>query len=199
MLPMINFQQIKTLYEIGQDLEWDDVQSLIAAAKMKHFRPSEYLIEEGCRRREVFFIRKGLVRGFVINDKGDEITTRLHAENQPVASPQILLFNQAAQGYIQALEPTEALWIDYDVLQEIVVKNPKLGASRQKILLGLIKNLAGRVESFVLYSPEERYIRYVEANPEIVNRVPDKYIANILGITPVSLSRIRRRIAQRKK
>jgi DNA-directed RNA polymerase subunit F len=56
-----------------------------------------------------------------------------------------------------------------------------------------------RVESFVFLSPEERYQKYVEDHPNIINRAPDKYIANILGITPVSLSRIRSRIASKRR
>jgi FixJ family two-component response regulator len=52
-----------------------------------------------------------------------------------------------------------------------------------------------RIESFVLLSPEERYRQLVEQKPNIVNRVPNKYIATFLGITPVSLSRLRRRMA----
>ncbi|CAN0600388.1 unnamed protein product, partial [Ectocarpus sp. 12 AP-2014] len=55
-----------------------------------------------------------------------------------------------------------------------------------------------RVESFVFLSPEERYKKYVKDNPNIINRAPDMYIANILGITAVSLSRIRNRIASKK-
>lgn len=61
-----------------------------------------------------------------------------------------------------------------------------------------MKQIFGRVDSFVLLSPEERYKKYVKDFPEIVNRVPDKHIANVLRITPVSLSRIRKRIATKK-
>ena len=54
-----------------------------------------------------------------------------------------------------------------------------------------------RIEGFILYTPEERYIKFIEKYPDINNRVPDKYIANVLGITPVSLSRIRARIIEK--
>lgn len=51
-----------------------------------------------------------------------------------------------------------------------------------------------RLEAFVLLSPEERYREIITSNPSLINRVPDKYLANIIGITPVSLSRIRKRL-----
>ena len=53
-----------------------------------------------------------------------------------------------------------------------------------------------RLEAFVLLTPEERYQELISSNPTLINRVPDKYIANIIGITPVSLSRIRKRLAK---
>jgi CRP-like cAMP-binding protein len=87
--------------------------------------------------------------------------------------------------------------LDYDVLQDIVSANPKLDANRKYVLQQMLKEALGRIDTFVLMSPEERYLAYVDQNPEIVNRVPDKYIANVLGITPVSLSRIRKRVAKK--
>ncbi len=196
---MIDFDKIKALYKFGRNISWEDIQQLVKSATSKSYAPSEYLIQEGALKKEIFFIRKGLVRIFAINDKGDEITTGLRWENQPLASPDVILFGQPSRFYFQALEPTETLSMDYDLLQTIIARNPKLEHNRKQILLTMLREAMGRVESFVLYSPEERYTRFVAANPEIVNRVPNKYIANILGITPVSLSRIRKRLATKKK
>lgn len=196
---MLDFEKIKTIYKIGKDLEWKDLQSLIQATTSRSYAINDYLIKEGTVKREVFFIKKGLIRVFAINDKGDEITIRISTENQPIASPDIILFDQPSRFYFQALEPTETLSIDYDLMQKVISKTPALEQNRKNILLNILKESQARVESFVLYSPEERYIRFVEDNPGIVNRVPDKYIANVLGITPVSLSRIRKRIVQKKK
>ncbi len=61
-----------------------------------------------------------------------------------------------------------------------------------------MKQAFQRVESFVLLSPEERYLKYMQDYPSVINRAPDKYIANVLGITPVSLSRIKGRITAKR-
>ena len=196
---MINFEQLKKIYQIGRDLQFSDAQKILSVAKSKTYAANEYLIQEGSLRREVFYIKKGLVRSFAINEKGDEITLSLFWEHHLVVSPDIILFNQASRFYFQALELTEVLYLNYDVLQNIVESNPKLEKNRKFIFQRALKETQKRIESFVLYSPEERYIRYVAENPDIVNRVPNKYIANVLGITPVSLSRIRKRIASKKK
>ncbi|MEM1340016.1 MAG: Crp/Fnr family transcriptional regulator [Bacteroidota bacterium] len=196
---MIDFEKVKVIYKLGRKLNLSDVQVLLQSAIMKSFPSGEFLLKEGGIKKEVFFIRKGLVRAFKINDKGDEITTFIKWENQILASPDIILFNEPSQLYFKTIEPTDVLSMDYDVIQTIISNNPKLEANRKFILQNILKEAILRINSFILYSPEERYLKYIEANPGIVHRVPDKYIANILGITPVSLSRIRKRIATTRK
>jgi CRP-like cAMP-binding protein len=196
---MIDFERIKAIYKLSQNLTLGDIQTLIKAAKTKSYDIGEFIIKEGAVKKDVFFIRKGLIRAFKINDKGDEITTLLRWENQVVASQDIILFNQASTLYFEALEPTEVFHMSYDLLQSIIAQNPKLEENRKFMLLKTLKEASRRIDSFVLLSPEERYIDFVHSNPDIINRVPNKYIANVLGITPVSLSRIRKRIASKKK
>lgn len=196
---MIDFEKIKMVYRLGKNLTLNDAQVLFQTAKKKSFAPGEIFIKEGGIKKELFYIRKGLVRVYKIKENGDEITTALRWESKIIASPDIVLFNQPSQFYYQALEPTDVFSMDYDVLQTIISGNPKLEANRKYVLQNILKEVINRMDSFVLYSPEERYLNYIKANPDIVNRVPDKYIANVLGITPVSLSRIRKRIVQKQK
>lgn len=196
---MIDFEKVKTIYNIASGLKLIDIKDILVATKSNHYAASEYLIQEGSMKREVFCIKKGLVRSFYVNEKGDEITMGLVVENKIFVSTDIVLHNQPSRFYFQALEPTETLSMDYDLLQTIVENNPKLEQNRKFIFQGIIKEAQERIELFVLYSPEERYIHFLKNNPDLVNRVPDKYIANVLGITPVSLSRIRKRIASKRK
>ncbi len=195
---MIDFEKIKAIYKLGKELSLQDIQLLIAAATPKSFAPTAYLIEEGATKREIHFIVKGLVRVFIVNDKGEEITSRVVTENHPATSSDIILFNRPSRFYIQAIEPTKTLTIDFDELQLIIEKHPKLMRLRRNILFDLLRESTTHIESFILLSPEERYLQFVENYADICSRIPDKYIANILGITPVSLSRIRKRIAGRK-
>ena len=97
------------------------------------------------------------------------------------------------------LEKTKTFSIDHRVVEKIVESNPKLEKNRKFIFQKMFKTMIERVESFVLLNPEERYLDYIKKNPTLINRVPDKYIANVLGITPVSLSRIRARIVSKKR
>lgn len=194
---MVDLNRLKQIYKFGKELSLKDIQVLLKAAKNGSFSKKELLINEGSERNDVFYIKSGLVRCFNINDKGEEITLKLILEHQVVANVDLILFSQASRYFFEALENTEVFFIDYDVLQDLVARNPKLEANRKYVLQRLLKESMERVESFVLLTPEERYQRFVKDYPGITNRVQDKYIANVLGITPVSLSRIRKRIASK--
>lgn len=192
---MIDFQKLKEIYKFGNDLTLSDLMILFKSAKSLSFKKGENLIEEGDLKKSVFYIRKGLVRAYVVNDKGDEITTMIRSENQVMSSVEIILFNTPCPFYCEALEPTDVYYMDYDIIEQLIFKHPRLERNRKFFHQSIIKESYHRINSFVLLSPEERYLEFVEMNPDIVNRVPGKYIANVLGITPVSLSRIRKRIA----
>ena len=74
-------------------------------------------------------------------------------------------------------------------------RNRKLDVNRKYILQNLLKSDFERIETFTLKTPEERYLHFLDSNPGLTNRAPDKYIANVLGIASVALSRIRKHIA----
>lgn len=197
---MIDFDKIKMIYKLGQKLTLSDVQVLIKSSKTKSYTSGEPLIlnKERNTNRNVFFIRKGLVRAYKINAKGDEITTAVLWENKIIADSNVILFNEPSQLYFETLEPTNVFYIDYDILQTIISNNPKLESNRKFVLHKILKEAFHRIESFILLNPEERYIAFIKEQPNIANRVQDKFIAQVLGITPVSLSRIRKRIVTKE-
>ena len=196
---MVDLEKLKMIYNFGKNLTLSDVQVLLKSAKIKSYAQGEYLIKEGQLKKDVFLIRKGLVRGFKINDKGEDITTMLRWEHQPFTCPHLTLFNEPAQHYFEALEPTNVICIDHDKYYSILESSPKLKANHRYFYESVIKQALQRIDNFVMLSPEERYLDFIGSYPDIANRVPGKYIAHVLGITPVSLSRIRKRIATRKK
>lgn len=195
---MINLEKIKMIYKLGQKLTLSDVQVLIKSAKTKSYLSGEHLIKCGEKNRNVYFIRNGLVRIYKNNRKGDEITAAIKWENTIVSNPDIIFSNEPSLLSFVALEPTSVFYIDFDQLQIIISNNPKLEMNRKFMLHTILKEAYQRIDSFIFLSPEERYLAFLKEQPDIVNRVPDKYIAQVLGITPVSLSRIRKRITTKK-
>jgi len=172
---------------------------LFRNVKVTSFQKGGIIIPENSKEKKLYFIRKGLVRSFLVNDKGDEITFRIFSENQTLTNAHYILLNQPSKFSYQALEQTKAYCIDYEDLIDITAKNESLLAlSRSFLGKRILKEAFQRTESFVFLTPEERYKQFLKDQPNVVHRVPDMYIANVLGITPVSLSRIRKRIASQK-
>ena len=130
-----------------------------------------------------------------MKENGDEVTVLLRWENQFVTSHDSILWHKPSRFIYQALEDTTLIEMDYNKAQEIADRNPLLANNRNILLTHMLAQSIDRVESFVLLSAKERYLKLVHEKPDIVNRVPDKYLSTYLGITPVSLSRIRKRIA----
>jgi CRP-like cAMP-binding protein len=176
------------------------ILTLLRNVKSRSFQPGEVLITEGSSNKELFFIRKGLIRCFYINPDADEITFQLFPESNVVLNFHTLLFDEPSKFVYIAYEPTKVYSIDYDFLMKLTLENNNLlELNRSFIGKKTMKQAFLRIESLVFLTPKERYEKYLKDYPNIVNRAPDKYIANILGITPVSLSRIRNRIANQKR
>ena len=159
----------------------------------------EVLIQEGDTKKEVYYTRRGLVRSYFITEKGDEITFQLFPEYRLFGNIHSILFDEPSSMYFEALEPTKVYSMDYESFHDLASKHPQLlKTSRMNLNQMVVKQAYQRVEAFVLLSPEERYLKYMEDYPNLYNGAPDKYIANVLGITPVSLSRIKGRIMTKK-
>ena len=196
---MVDINKLRQIYKFGKELSIEDAGILIKSAKSKSFKKKEIIIEEGSLKTDVYFLRSGLVRAYCINNKGDEITFGLISENQILTNVDIILFDQPSRFYYECIEDTKTFSIDFDKVQNIIESNPKLERNRKFFARNAMKKMLQRLETFVLMNAEERYEDFIKNNPTLSNRVPDKYLANVLGITPVSLSRIRARIVKRKK
>lgn len=195
---MIDLERLRKLYKFGKEISLKDAQILLKAAKSESIKKKEIIFEEGSKDTTLYFLRKGLVRMYHIKDNGDEITFNLIPEYNIVANFEFIVMQSSSKFYYETLEDCSFFSIDYNEVEKIISNNPKLESNRKFFLRRIVKNSAERVQSFVLMNPEERYIKFVKDNPNFTNRVPDKYIAHVIGITPVSLSRIRKRIALKK-
>lgn len=172
---------------------------LVRNVRIRTVKKGEILIEKGTSEKELFFIRKGLIRSFFVSDNLEEITFHLFAESRTFGNVHAILFDEPSKFSYQAIERTKLYAIDYNTFFELASKDPQLyELNRDFIWKEVLRQAFQRIESLVLLTPEERYLKYLEDYPSIINRAPDKYIANVLGITPVSLSRIRKRIFEKK-
>jgi CRP-like cAMP-binding protein len=176
-----------------------EMAPLFAATRQVKLEAGETYIREGDTARKLAFLEKGIIRAYAIRNNGDEATLFLRWEGQFIASHDTIIRQQPARFIYRALEDTVMLEIDYNQLDDLLRDNPRLEPLRSYFLQIMLAEALDSIEAFVTLSPEERYLQLLESRGNIVNRVPDKYIASMLGVTPVSLSRIRKRIHSRGK
>lgn len=192
---MLTYEEIAEYASSFKGLEMEDLVVLGALAQVKTLAAGEIYIRKGSDTQKIAFIRKGLIRCYFVKPNEEQVTIMLRWEQQFVASIDSIVRKQPSRYAYEALEETEMLEIDYAKAGPLIDANPRLATVRDGFLMIMLANAMERVESFVVLSPEERYKKLVSEKPGLVERVPDKYLATLLGITPVSLSRIRRRMA----
>lgn len=150
------------------------------------------LLQEGQISRTMFFIEKGCLRTWVNND-GKEITTQFFFEGDSVSSIESFRTNRPSLYSIESLEPCILQTISQKDFQEIIENSPALKKELEEHLFKRLLHSQQLFYSYLKNNPRERYQELIEQYPHIVQRVPQHYIASYLGITSVSLSRIRNR------
>ncbi len=191
---MVDLDKLRRLYSFSKDVSISDVQDLLKSVETVSIKKRTVLIEQGSRDSRVYYLRSGLVRMYHLKDSGDEVTFDLIPEYNIVANFDLIGTEKPSNYNYETLEDSNFWSLEYEVFESIVHNNPKLEANRKYLLRKLLLAAKERLESFILLNPEERYLKFIKDYPDLTNRAPDKYIAQILGITPVSLSRIRKRI-----
>lgn len=174
------------------EMEW---ATLVPYLKPALLKKKDHFAVQGKVCEYIGFIITGAVRYYHVKD-GIEITGYFSFENDFISSYKSYVTRQPAIGYIQALEQTELVVISYKNMQ-LMLDNPVLALKMERfgrlVAEHYICCYEDRIASFITRNPEERYIEMLEKQGDIMLRVPQHYVANFLGITAVSLSRIRKR------
>lgn len=194
---MVDVAHFKSIFPFLQDLNQEDIFNFLSHCQLMNFEQSEIILAPGSRKSKIYFVESGLIRSYYTNEKGEEITNRIRYENQVMACYEINLLNEPSRYTLQTIEITQLLVIDFDILNQLVHGHPKYEAGLRYFLKDSLLQSLQLLDDFMLLSPEERYLKFLKDHPELIKRIPNKYIANVLGITPVSLSRIRKRIARK--
>jgi CRP-like cAMP-binding protein len=176
----------KTIHPISKGAEeaiWD-ISANIAIPKNEDLQPI------GHRCKTIYFITKGVARIYYFKDDID-ITESFAFENNILARIESLFTGKPSRKAIQILEDSEIISINANALFRLYDKFPELERLFRKIFEAAYVETVNRIESIQFHTAEERYHSLLEQSPDVIKRVPLKYIASYLGITQQSLSRIR--------
>lgn len=158
------------------------------------FRKGDFLLQAGKSCKQVFFVRKGAIRGF-FKEGQKEITTWITIENEMVTAISSISNKEPSEENIQAIEECDTWAITYQDLDELFIKFPEVNITIRKLLEKYYSDAEARSYIARLSSAESRYQYFLKRFSHLANRIPLKYIASFLGITIETLSRVRKRIA----
>ena len=156
-------------------------------------------MQEGDVCKYIAFVEKGFLRCFTIDDKGNENTLQFAFEGWWISDQYSFLTNTPSKYNIDALEDCELLLLTKESEDQMLEKIPRLERYFRILLQNSLIATFKRLESSLNDTAEERYNRLIVNCPTIAERVPQHMLASAIGITPETLSRIRKQLSLRKE
>lgn len=163
----------------------------------KKVAKNEFLLRDGEICMDTFFVEKGLLRMYSLDRNGKEHIIQFAPENWLISDRSSLNFNQKSKYYIEAVEDSEVFILSKDFFINMIEQFPQTAENNDLLLQKHIRNLQNRVNSLLADTAEERYMSFIKMYPDILLRVPQWMVASYLGITPESLSRVRKELARK--
>ncbi|MFC5045572.1 Crp/Fnr family transcriptional regulator [Aquimarina hainanensis] len=175
----------------------NEILTLDSKAKIKNISKGEILQRQGELTSMAFFVKKGLLRSYSIDEKGKEHIFMFASEGWIIADIESQEFNNPAELFIDCLEDSEVLIFDRKCFSVSELSERQLKTNIH-LMARRIAVLQRRVIMLMSSSAIDRYTYFLDTYPELPNRVPQKMIASYLGIMPQTLSTIRNKLSRVK-
>jgi CRP-like cAMP-binding protein len=179
-------------------VQWgEELDELIGAFVLEHYKPGQVYQDFGQRKLKVGYIISGLLRYYIIAGDEDK-TVFFFAEGQYVADMHSLVNDLPSQCCMEAMEPLDILVIPYSDLKALYDKYLSINKAGRLIYERMLAEVETRLFSHLKDSPEKRYLDLLENTPDLFQRIPQHILASFLGVTPISLSRIKKRVYEKR-
>jgi len=175
-------------------LNEEDQQFIVDQIPVEEFKKGAVLFKQGDAPTKCYFILKGCVRQYSIDEEGREVTSNFYTEEQAIA-----IFNhhkpdKSSDYTYTCIEDSIIVVGDLDTEQDMYNKHPQLEMMTRRMIEENFSQVQEEYAAFIASSPEERFKTLQMKRPSLIDRVPQHQLASYLGITPESLSRIKKRI-----
>ncbi|UQZ36231.1 cyclic nucleotide-binding protein [Paenibacillus sp. PK3_47] len=175
-------------------LSQEDQQAIVDEIRVEEFTRGTVLFSQGDHPAACYFILKGCVRQYSIDEDGREVTSNFYTEEQAIA-----MFNQhkadkSSEYTFVCTEDSVMVVGALDAEQDMYTKHPQLESMTRRMIEVNFSQVQDEFAAFIASSPEERVKTLLVKRPFLIDRVPQHQLASYLGITPESLSRIKKRI-----
>lgn len=174
-----------------------DIHALQAIAVQRFLKADTNIVNQGQATTELFFVASGIVRYFVVDDRGNEANKTFTRAPCFVGSTTALIKNQPARISLAVMRDTPALAINWSAFQDLMRESHPLESYYRQGLEQLFVMKEERESSLLLESAQARYLAFLASHEDILDQIPQYHIASYLGISPVSLSRIKSQLTAR--
>lgn len=171
----------------------EEAKDMDRLVPIREFKKGTVLLESGQVATEAWFCVKGCVHMYYDVD-GDLRTTEFYTEGQSIASLYSFINQVPANHYLACVEDSTLVVWSYAAEKELFGKYPRLESSCRVSVESDFGKHQEKLAAFITKTPEQRYLDLMQDRPELLQRVPQYLLASYLGVTPESLSRIRKRI-----
>lgn len=175
------------------DISPDEMVVMNQLVGHRLLKKKDLILKQGEICKELIFLETGCARSFYTK-KSKDITSYVYFEGSFISIMQSFLGQEPSKLSYEAVEDCELFVLHFDDLQKLYQSSLKFERIGRLMVEKLLIEAEERLSSFILESPEERYLHLIAGNPNLVRKIPQHYLASMLGITPISLSRIRSRI-----
>ena len=177
------------------ELKDEEASSILPYFQAIHVPKKQNILEEGDVCKSIFFVLKGCLRMFFVNDKGIEHTTQFAIEHWWISDYLAFHHQQNSAFFIQAVEHTDILVLSYSAQEALLKEFPQL----ERYFRLMYQKAYGAIQLRLKYhydlSKEELYHQFNSSFPEFTQRIPQYLLASYLGFTPEYLSEIRKKNA----
>jgi len=181
----------------GLPLTDEEKSHIESSFKLKKLRKKQYLQQEGDICKHMGFVVKGAARMFSVDDRGHEYILRFGMEGWWLGDYESYMLEEPTKFYVEMLEDTDLLIIPKEQMMKLIATVPAVAETIRVIDKKNFIVTQQRIHAAISQTAEERYESLVKSHPDFLQRFPQNMIASYLGITPESLSRIRKKMAER--
>ena len=189
---------LKYLQKFVNISEDEFAKCLLPVIKVRRFGKREFLTKEGDIENYFNFIAKGLVRKYY--KKGSqEINTQISTESHIILSQESFHSRRPSEYFVETIEPSVIISIKHDDLEEVYSKSKKMEHLGRLVVTHTMVIKDRWQMQMIKMTPRERFLNFVMKNPELLQRVPQKYLASYLNIKPETFSRFKHLLRSQSK
>jgi CRP-like cAMP-binding protein len=176
------------------ELSKENFDKFLSYTKTTSLEKNSFLVREGMLSKHIAYVKSGVLYAYSVDDKGDKHVVQLALKNYWIGDLFSFLSGEASVFNVQVIEKVELVLISKENFELVCKEIPTFERYFRILTQNAFVNLQRRISGIYSSSAEDRYLKLIDTHPEIIQSVPQQYIASYLGIKPQSLSRIRRNI-----